>query len=94
MGYTKDNPVDPTRSRRLAAHYLRRKERAIAFLGGTCVRCGETEGLEFDHIDPDRKSFGITENLTRRWDVVESELKKCQLLCRIHHLDKTYAAVV
>lgn len=44
--------------------YMKRrwKERrisAVIQLGGCCVRCGTTESLEFDHIDPSTKTATI-----------------------------------
>tara|TARA_B100000902_G_scaffold156247_1_gene152590 strand:+ start:32 stop:472 length:441 start_codon:yes stop_codon:yes gene_type:complete len=59
-------------------------------LGGKCVKCGATERLEFDHIDPKNKSFCITKNL-RMGDneKLQEELDKCQLLCYDCHLEKT-----
>lgn len=73
------------------AHMARKRERAKVYLGGKCVRCGATEDLQFDHIDPATKSFTITAHLNRRWEVLVVELDKCQLLCRPHHLEKTVA---
>jgi len=36
-------------------------------LGGRCVRCGATEDLEFDHIDPSTKRFTISGGLSKAW---------------------------
>ena len=59
-------------------------------LGGKCVRCGSTEHLEFDHIEPDLKSFTITSRIhTAPEEVILEELKKCQLLCSQCHDEKT-----
>lgn len=58
-------------------------------LGGKCVKCGATENLEFDHIIPANKSFEISGGGTfseKRW---QEELKKCQLLCKPCHQQKT-----
>jgi hypothetical protein len=66
-----------------------RRERAIAYLGGQCVRCGTTDQLEFDHVDRATKSYLITANLNRRWEVLVQELDKCQLLCHDCHRAKT-----
>lgn len=65
-----------------------RREMAIKLLGGQCVRCGSTEALQFDHIDPTEKSFplsGCDVSLVRFLE----EVKKCQLLCQKCHSDKT-----
>jgi len=69
-------------------HYLRRREKALKFLGGICAICESAENLEFDHIDPEQKSFSISGFLTHAWVKVEPELKKCQLLCNTCHKEK------
>lgn len=66
--------------------YYKKKNEAIQKLGGKCVKCGEEENLEFDHIDPATKKFSIT-NLIRQ--NITGELAKCQLLCKKCHQDKT-----
>lgn len=59
-------------------------------LGGKCVKCGTTEKLEFDHIDPGTMSFRISgSNLERSERALIGELKKCQLLCAPCHLKKS-----
>ena len=67
----------------------RRRADAIRSLGGVCVRCGASEDLEIDHIDPMTKEFEITDVLTMRAETRDRELAKCQLLCSYHHLFKT-----
>ena len=64
-----------------------RRNRLIEMLGGECVRCGATEGLEFDHIDPSTKKFTIS-GLSRAWDDLVAEAAKCQLLCEPCHVAK------
>lgn len=71
--------------------YHRRRAQAIEKLGGECVVCGFQEDLEFDHIDPQLKSFSVSS----LWSSSESkfwpEIEKCQLLCKEHHQEKTSA---
>ncbi len=57
-------------------------------LGGKCVRCGTTENLEFDHIDPSTKVFAISAELSKAWDALVEEASKCQLLFRTCHVAK------
>jgi len=40
-----------------------RRARAINWLGGRCAKCGKTDHaiLQFDHIDPSKKSFSIAD---------------------------------
>lgn len=65
------------------------KIKAVAFLGGECVRCGYSkcvEALEFHHRDPTQKDFSLSyKGLYRRFDVAKQELEKCDLLCANCH---------
>ena len=72
----------------IRAHKARRRAQLIEMLGGCCVRCGSTEDLEFDHIDPATKRFNIGADLTRSWAELVEEASRCQLLCREDHIAK------
>ena len=88
--------MDPGEKRRRFQEYQKRRhaERramAIELLGGECANCGSNETLEFDHIDPATKVYTVaTMFASRRWELIERELQKCQLLCRPCHLSKTH----
>ena len=56
-------------------------------MGGKCVKCGTTEHLQFDHINPLEKSYNISNNFFRK--DIDKEIAKCQLLCSKCHLEKT-----
>ena len=56
-------------------------------LGNKCVKCGATENLQFDHIDPKTKRFNVSPQDS--WEKTLPELYKCQLLCPPCHLKKT-----
>lgn len=58
-------------------------------LGGKCVLCGSTGGLEMDHIDRTTKLFTISIGWSRKPEEFWAEVAKCQLLCRDHHAEKT-----
>lgn len=66
-----------------------RKQHLVERLGGKCVKCGTTHLLEFDHIDPLKKSFTIASKITAPIEVLYEEVDKCQLLCRYCHYEKT-----
>lgn len=66
-----------------------RKSRAIEYLGGKCAQCGSVDALEFDHIDSKNVGFRIAKKYTIRWEVLQLELDKCQLLCGLCHIAKT-----
>ncbi len=70
---------------------IRRRERATQYLGGKCVKCGSSESLEFDHIEPETKTKDISQAIIAAWswERLREELDKCQLLCSDHHHEKT-----
>jgi 5-methylcytosine-specific restriction endonuclease McrA len=68
--------------------YHARMQEAITFLGGKC-KCGLTEGLQLDHIDPATKSFTIAKMWSLSKEKFWIEVRKCQLLCQECHSDKT-----
>ena len=64
------------------------KHRAIEYKGGKCGICGYDKcesALEFHHVDPSSKLFGIGSGDTRSWEIVKAELDKCVLLCSNCH---------
>lgn len=71
---------------------LRNKLKAINLLGGKCNRCGynvHPAALEFHHKDSSEKEFNIARYCNKKWEVVEAEVLKCELICsnchRIEH---------
>lgn len=62
-----------------------------------CEICGEADirTLEFDHVDPSKKSFGISQavRLGYRWKDVVIEIEKCRILCANCH-KKTYRITI
>jgi hypothetical protein len=57
-------------------------------LGSKYARCGSTDYLQFDHIDPASKRFAIGAGLSRAWADLVEETSRCQLLCMICHREK------
>ena len=69
------------------------KQKAVDLFGGKCSRCGYNrcpQALQFHHVDPTSKKFGISDGVVRAWDVVEAELKKCILLCANCHAEHEF----
>ena len=62
---------------------------AIAYKGGECQCCGYKKfvgALEFHHVNPSEKDFGIAaKGYTRAWEKVKEELDKCVLVCANCH---------
>ena len=66
------------------------KEKSVQYLGDVCNRCGwsgHISGFDFHHKDPNQKEFQPSAmNLAnRKWEIVKSELDKCELLCALCH---------
>ena len=60
-----------------------------------CARCGFNEhpvALEFDHIDPSKKSKTVSQLVKKGvMKNIISEIEKCQVLCSNCHRIHTYA---
>jgi hypothetical protein len=65
------------------------KLRLVEEAGGRCALCGYDEfpgALQFHHLDPSKKSFGLAmRGLTRAMDDLRKEAAKCVLLCANCH---------
>jgi len=60
------------------------KAKALAYKGGKCSICGYAkcaDALDFHHRDPAGKEFSLRDGHYRKWDTVQPELDKCDLLC-------------
>lgn len=72
------------------------KAMAIEYKGGKCMLCGYNkcvDALDFHHIDPSKKEFGLgLGGLTRSWDRVKKEVDKCVLICANCHRE-THAGI-
>lgn len=58
-----------------------------------CVLCGynkHPQALQFDHLDPNKKSFTISSNLRKSKETIEKEIQKCRVLCANCHAIETY----
>lgn len=71
------------------------KHQLILYKGGKCERCGydKCEGaLQFHHLDPTQKDFGIAEiGVTLdNIDKLYEEVDKCLLLCANCHAEEHY----
>lgn len=69
--------------------YHKRKQEALAILGGACAECGETDDLEIDHVNWRKKEFSIARLWSVKREKFLEELNKCQALCKDCHAVKT-----
>ncbi|HEY4160629.1 MAG TPA: hypothetical protein VGM08_01050 [Candidatus Saccharimonadales bacterium] len=89
----KDTRTYASRREYLKAAVIKRRQtikaKAVKLLGGACIVCGYSKHpgvLDFHHIDPTTKSFGISSGgLSRSWASIEIELQKCVLVCANCH---------
>lgn len=83
MGYR-----DPEKQRAYMRRWLRKRRATWIKANGPCRRCGSSQRLEVDHVDP---AIKVAHNV---WGWSEkrraAELKKCQVLCYYCHLQKTH----
>lgn len=66
------------------------KERCIAYMGGSCSRCGYNKSkraLSFHHKDPTQKKFQISGKHCFSWEKIRVELDKCIMLCANCHME-------
>lgn len=65
------------------------KQQCIDWKGGKCVCCGYNKcnnALDFHHLDPNKKEFGIsTAKLTTFDEKIKKELDNCALVCANCH---------
>jgi hypothetical protein len=67
------------------------KEILVAEAGGRCMLCGYDRclaALEFHHVDPASKAFGVAQNgMARSIERLRAEVRKCVLLCSNCHAE-------
>jgi hypothetical protein len=67
------------------------KKMLVADAGGACSICGYSRcaaALQFHHLDPDEKTFGLGwRGVTRSIDAARAEAAKCVLLCANCHAE-------
>ena len=69
----------------------RTKQKCVDYLGGECNHCGYKKclsALEFHHVNPSIKSFGINRKTGRSFATLLPELNKCILLCSNCHKEE------
>lgn len=73
------------------------KEMLVAEAGGACALCGysrHSAALQFHHVDPSTKSFGLgVRGITRSMEKLRAEAAKCVLLCANCHAELEVGAI-
>lgn len=71
--------------------WIKRKIKAIEYLGGECARCGYNKyygALHFHHKDPATKTADWGKIRLWSWPKVLLELDSCELLCANCHAEE------
>lgn len=66
----------------------------VEYKGGKCEICGYDKciaALEFHHINPDEKDFGISNGNIKSLEILKKEADKCLLVCNRCHKEIHYA---
>ncbi len=89
--HTKEGYTKCKKCRVEAVNKRRKKMKAMAveYKGGKCEKCGYDKcigALEFHHLDPSQKDFGIGgKRQTAAWETIKQEVDKCILVCANCH---------
>ncbi len=73
---------------RVKSYRQKMKERLVEYKGNECFFCGYNKcitALEFHHLDPTQKDFGISSYTNLKWDNIKKEVDKCLLVCSNCH---------
>ncbi len=69
----------------------RTKRKLIEYKGGKCEVCGYNKNCpgayDFHHLDPTKKNFNISRNMTKSIEMLKHEVDKCKLLCKNCHAE-------
>lgn len=73
---------------------MRAKVRAYKAERG-CAKCPEKYSgcLDFHHLDPTQKDFGVSNISTQSWERIMEEINKCVLVCKNCHC-KIHAGLI
>jgi len=69
-----------------------KKIKAINLLGGKCSRCGNNDifCLQFHHIGNKENKIADLLSRSKKWEIIEKEIKNCILLCANCHAENHF----
>ncbi len=80
------------RSGAVTRYRRKTKRRLVVTFGGKCTLCGYNKyvgSLDFHHIDPNTKKYGLSRGFSLSYEKLLEEAKKCILLCKNCHQEVT-----
>lgn len=75
--------------RQYQKEWMRKRRQDWLDLNGPCAHCGSDQNLEVDHINPATKTMQPAAIWSRRQEIRDAELAKCQVLCEECHKIKS-----
>jgi phage FluMu protein Com len=66
------------------------KQKCVEYKGGKCTVCGYEKclsALDFHHRNPNEKDFEIGDMRHKPWELIKTELDKCNCVCRNCHAE-------
>lgn len=87
------NFLDGSNYRHLKNSRIKLKEKLVEYKGGKCEICGYDKcitALEFHHLNPEEKEFGIGNNDILSFEKNKKEVDKCILVCSNCHREIHY----
>ncbi len=88
----KNDEVNREYQREYQRKWMKKRRDKWVAENGPCAKCSSSENLEIDHIDPSTKRCPVATLWSRREEVRNVELTKCQVLCKQCHNEKSYGA--
>lgn len=89
VGSTPTPPARKTYMRNYQRAWIAERRNSWIKENGPCRGCGSDENPEVDHINPQTKEIPIRSVWSRRKEIRDKELAKCQVLCKPCHNAKT-----
>jgi len=90
---TKDTEKRKAYLKEYQRKWMRDRRLDWVLANGPCKHCGSWDSLEVDHIKREDKTMHASCVWSRRKEVRDKELSKCQVLCKSCHLKKTISEV-
>ena len=102
--WARDNPEKrkAIANRSAKKHYQAHRKRttnnkikAVEYMGGKCADCGVVYPpyvYDFHHVNPEEKAACVATLLSGKWDILQSELDKCVLICSNCHRERHYGS--
>jgi hypothetical protein len=72
--------------------FIKEAKLAVGYCSICEYECGEHNHVAFDwdHINPEEKSFSLGDTRSQTWEKIKLEISKCRLVCKNCHAIETH----